>query len=152
MTYRFKEVTIRTDNSLKGMQQIGQLWQDITTGTIPVLFDTDHQLQQDVILLAKYSNYEQDEKGAYDFTIIGATASLIQELETQAERGIYKKYSISDANGDVNACTQKAWKLVWEEQKAGVLQRSFCNDYESSIPAAFSKDGKAYCTLYIAVQ
>ncbi len=30
--------------------------------------------------------------------------------------------------------------------------RAFSSDYESSVPVEYTKDGKAHCFLYIAVQ
>ncbi|MHB9323712.1 AraC family transcriptional regulator, partial [Fusobacterium polymorphum] len=32
------------------------------------------------------------------------------------------------------------------------LKRAFTVDYESSVPAEFSNDGKAHCYLYIAIE
>ncbi|MCH4239532.1 MAG: AraC family transcriptional regulator, partial [Oscillospiraceae bacterium] len=37
-------------------------------------------------------------------------------------------------------------------QKSGNIRRAFTTDYESSVPAKFTKDGKAHCYLYIAVK
>ena len=47
---------------------------------------------------------------------------------------------------------QKAWERVWAEQKNGGIVRAFTMDYESSVPAEYTKDGKAHCYLYIAVR
>lgn len=152
MTYTLKEVTIRTDNTGIGMRQIGELWRDVSSGVLPILFDSEHNLHQGIMPIAKYSQYEQAEKGAYDLTIAGVTEAFFQQLEAQVDAGIYRKYVASDENGDVTVCTKLAWGKVWEEQSAGLLCRAFTNDYESSVPAAFSQDGKAFCTLYIAVQ
>lgn len=152
MSYRLKEVKIQTDNTPCGMQQIGELWRDILNGVLPVLFDTDHSLQQGILLVAKYSDYEQNEQGTYSLTIAGVSELFFQQLEIQLELGRYKKYVVSDESGDVTVCTRIAWQKVWLEQKTGIIQRAFTVDYESSVPTAWSKDGKAHCTLYIAVK
>ena len=42
MAYILKEVTIRTNNTEKGISQISELWKDISAGKLPVLFDSEH--------------------------------------------------------------------------------------------------------------
>ncbi len=66
--------------------------------------------------------------------------------------GQFKKYDISDAGGDLKFCTQKAWEKVWSDTKNGEIKRSFTQDYKSSVPAEYTKDGKAHCYLYISVE
>ena len=45
MAYRLKEVIIRTDNTDDGMRKIGELWNDITSGKLPLLFDSEHHFR-----------------------------------------------------------------------------------------------------------
>lgn len=151
MAYRLNEVTIRTNNAPEGMMKIQEMWNDIVSGALPVLFDSGHQFQPGISPVSKYSGYASDENGDYDFSILGVTADFFREMEEGVERGIYKKYDESDDNGDMAACTRKAWEKVWAEKKEGVLNRAFTVDYESSVPAEYTKDGKAHCYLYIAI-
>jgi predicted transcriptional regulator YdeE len=150
MAYILKEITIRTNNSADGMKKIEVLWQDISTGKLPLLFDSDHVFQQDISPVAKYSNFENDEHGDYDLSIIAVTSDFFQKIETEVIAGTYKKYG--ESGEDNAACARNVWWKVWSEQKAGEITRTFSKDYECSVPAEYSADGKAHCVLYIAVK
>lgn len=152
MAYKLNEVTIRTNNSKEGMKKIGELWSDIMSGKLPILFDSEHNFLQGIFPVSKYSNYEADENGDYDLSILGVTAEFFQQMDKKVSDGIFKKYDVSDDSGDVTQCTKKAWEEVWQEQKDGKIQRTFTQDYESSVPPEYTKDGKAHCYLYIAVK
>lgn len=150
MAYNLREVTIHTNNSERGMQQIGALWQDITSGKLPLLFDSTHQFLPGVSPVSRYSNYASDENGDYDLTVMAVQSDFFANMEGKVQQGLYKKYDVKDADGSVEACTQKAWAAVWAQQKAGEIHRTFTEDYESSVPAQYTKDGCAHCYLYIA--
>ena len=64
MSYRLKAVTIRTNNSEEGIRKIAELWEDVLTGKLSLLADG-------IIPISQYSNYESDEKGDYDISIVG---------------------------------------------------------------------------------
>ena len=145
MAYKLKAVTIRTNNSEEGIRKIAELWRDILTGKLPLLSDG-------IVPISQYSNYESDEKGDYDISIVGVKHNFFEDMEKEVEKGLYKKYEAVDGNGSVELCTKKAWENVWIDSHSGVLKRAFTIDYESSVPAEFSKDGKAHCYLYIAVK
>ena len=145
MPYRLKAVTIRTNNSEEGIRKIGELWGDVLTGKLPLLADG-------IIPISQYSNYESDEKGAYDISIVGVDHNFFEDMEKEVEKGLYKKYEAFDENGNIELCTKKAWENVWNDAHSGILKRAFTIDYESSVPAEFSKDGKAHCYLYIAIE
>lgn len=149
MAYLLKTATIRTNNTSEGMKRIGEMWQDVLNGKLPILFNSEHQFQQGISSISKYSNYESDENGDYDLSIMGVTTDFFEQLENAISSGIYKKYNVS--GDDLELCTKKAWEVVWNEQQAGAIKRAFSEDYESTIPAQYAKDGKAHCYLYIAV-
>lgn len=150
MAYQLKSVTLRASNSESGMKKIEEVWADVASGALPILFDSDHTFQPGVSPVSKYSNYESDETGAYDFSILGVSSDFFEALEGLVLLGKYKKYE--RAGEDLLVCTKQAWEQVWGDQKAGKLCRSFTEDYESSVPAEYTKDGKCHCYLYIAVQ
>lgn len=149
MAYQLKTVTIRTDNTEDGMRKITELWQDITSGKLPVLFNSDGQFQEGLSPVARYSNYQSNEKGDYDLSIVAVTGDFFQNMEKEVQKGQYKKYEVSGE--DLSLCARKAWEQVWREQQTGVIQRVFSEDYESTVPAEYAKDGKAHCYLYIAI-
>ena len=45
------EVTIRTDNSAKGIEKINRLWQDMMNGNTALV------INQDTMLISRYSHY-----------------------------------------------------------------------------------------------
>lgn len=152
MAYTLREVTIRANNTAAGMKKIDELWHDITSGKLPVLFDSEHSFQQGISPISRYSNYKGDESGDYDLSILGVKADFFREMEQKVEKGLYKKYDVSDEGGDIGICAGKAWKIVWNEQKNGQIKRAFTTDYESTVPAKYTKDKKAHCYLYISIQ
>ena len=145
MAYTLKAVTIRTNNSEEGIRKIGELWGDVLTGKLSLLADG-------VVPISQYSNYESDEKGDYDISIVGVKHNFFEDIEKEVEKGLYKKYEAVDENGNVEMCTKKVWENVWNDTHSGVLKRAFTVDFESSVPKEFSKDGKAHCYLYIAMK
>ena len=40
MSYRLSAVTVRADNSPRGLAAIGRLWEDVQSGKLPLLFDS----------------------------------------------------------------------------------------------------------------
>lgn len=109
-------------------------------------------LSDGIVPISQYSNYESDEKGDYDISIVGVKHNFFEDMEKEVEKGLYKKYEADDKNGNVEMCTKKVWENVWNDSHSGILKRAFTIDYESSVPAKFSKDGKAHCYLYIAIK
>lgn len=150
MVYTLKEVTIRTNNTPDGVKRIEKLWEDIGTGKLPILFDSKHNFQNDVSPISKYSNYESDENGDYDLTVMGVKSDFFAHLENKVKSGEYKKYEYIDEN--IMASTQNAWKTVWKDQKDGLINRAYKIDYESTVPAEYTKDNKAHCYLWISIK
>lgn len=149
MAYVLQSLTIRTNNSNEGMQKIDAIWQDIASGKLPILFDSDHAFQQGISAVSKYSAYAGDEAGDYDLSILGVRADFFRQLENEVSAGRYKKYI--ETGDNLAHCAKTAWQMVWDEQKSGVIQRAYTEDYESTVPAEYTKDGKCHCYLYIAV-
>lgn len=149
MAYLLKEITIRTINTEEGISKIDEIWRDIMTGKLPVLFNSEQQFQQGISPISKYSNYASDNTGEYSLSIMGVTADFFQDMEKAVSIGKYIKYEESDENLGVSA--KKAWGKVWNDQKEGKIKRTFTEDYESTVPAEYTKDGKAHCYLYISV-
>lgn len=150
MSYVLKSITIRTNNSEEGMKKIADLWQDVASGKLPILFDSDHIFQQGISPISQYSNYESDESGNYDLSIKGVTADFFQKMEKAVAAGNYKKYDVT--GDDLASCAAAAWDSVWSDQKNGAIKRAFSKDYESTVPAEYTKDGKCHCYLYISIE
>lgn len=151
MAYKLSAITIRTNNSKEGLKIIDEVWMDVAIGKLPILFDSQHAFQQGISPVSKYSNYSSDENGDYDLTIMTVTSDFFQKMDTEVSKGFYKKYIEKDENGEISVCTRKAWERVWSEQKSGAIHRIFTEDFESTVPSEYTKDGKAHCYLYIAI-
>lgn len=149
MSYVLTSITIRTNNSEEGMKKIADIWQDVSSGKLPILFDSDRNFQQGISPVSQYSNYESNESGSYDFSIQGVTADFFQKMDKTVAAGSYKKYEAAGDN--LGSCAAAAWDQVWSDQKTGAIKRTFSVDYESTVPAEYTKDGKCHCYLYIAV-
>ena len=83
MAYKLKAVTIRTNNSEEGIRKIGELWGDVLTGKLSLLADG-------VVPISQYSNYESDEKGDYDISIVGVEHNFFEDIEKEVEKTVYK--------------------------------------------------------------
>lgn len=152
MAYKLKEVTVRTNNSEEGIKVIDEIWKDIVSGKLPILFNTDGMFQKGISPVSKYSNYSSDENGDYDLTIMAVTTDFFQKIDKEVSKGFYKKYDEKDESGEISVCTRKAWEKVWSEQKSGDIHRTFTSDFESTVPGEYTKDGKPHCYLYVAVK
>ena len=150
MAYSFSRVTIRTDNSDSGMTKINELWADIMTGKIPFDFIANGEPVKGLSPISSYSDYDSDENGKYNLSIMTVTADFFAKMESLIGQGRYIKI---DENGEsITECANKAWSKVWQLSASGELKRAFTIDYESTVPAEYTKDGKAHCYLYIAVK
>jgi len=150
MAYLLKEIAIHTTNSEDGMSKINEVWHDIVSGKLPLMFDSNGTFQQGLSPISKYANYESDETGAYDLTIFTATADFFAQMQGRVQTGEYRAYDF--AGSSIQEAANKAWAQVWEEKRTGKLCRAFTADYESTVPGEYTKDGKAHCYLYIAVK
>lgn len=150
MAYKLKSVTIRTDNSESGMAKINELWTDIMTDKIPLEFCENGKPVNGLFPLSSYSDYENEEKGKYNLTIISVTADFVANIEKLVAQGKY--FKIDESGETITDCANKAWSKVWQLTASGELNRAFTVDYESTVPNRYTKDGKAHCYLYIALR
>lgn len=150
MAYSFKSVTIRTDNSEGGMAKINELWADIMQGKVALDFMANGVPVKGLSPVSAYSDYESDEKGEYSLTIMSVTVDFFAKIEGLVAQGKY--FKIDESGETIAECADKAWSKVWQLSAKGELHRAFTVDYESTVPAEYTKDGKAHCYLYIAVR
>ena len=148
MSYHLDSVTLRSSNAPESIAQIAALWADITGGRLPLLFDSDGRLRPGISPISCYRNYESDETGAFDMTVMAVTAEFFTELEAKARAGSYRKFEGVDDGGDLGLCAKRAWEQGWSDK---TRQRAYAEDYESTVPPQYTKDGKAHCYLYLSV-
>ena len=133
MSYILKEVVLRTNNTPEGMEKISQLWGDILSKKISLLPENKNEL-----LISKYSNYESDENGEYDLTIMRRELKFLLKLDERVKNREFIKYEEIDDN--IENCARKVWNRVYIE------------DYQLDILPIFSQDGKCHSVLYISVK
>lgn len=152
MSYILNKISIRTNNSKEGIRSIEEIWRDISTGKLPILFDNEGNFKEGISPVSVYSNYESDENGNYDLSIIGVNSDFFKEMEDKVKQGLYKLYDEKDEEGNLSRCSKKAWEKVWNDTKSGKIKRKFTQDYESTVPKQYTADKKAHCYLYIALK
>ena len=145
MSYILKEVVLRTNNTPEGMEKISQFWEDILTKKISLLPENKNEL-----LISKYSNYESDENGEYDLTIMRRELKFLLKLDERVKNREFIKYEEIDDN--IENCARKVWNRVWEDKKNNKLNRVYIEDYQLDILPIFSQDGKCHSILYISVK
>lgn len=150
MSYSFKSVTIRTDNSESGMAKINELWADIMQGKIPLDFIQNGIPVKGLSPISAYCDYESDEKGMYNLSIMTVSADFFAKMEELVANGSY--YKIDESGESIADCANKAWSKIWDLSANGEIKRAFTVDYESTVPAPYTKDGKVHCYLYIAIK
>lgn len=132
------------------MARIDDMWRDIVSGKIPLMYDSDGRFLQGLSPISEYSDYESDEEGAYDLTVFTVDPTFFGMMEQKCALGAYKKYDLE--GDDIKDAANKAWSQVWKDKSEGTIARAFTKDYESTVPAEYTKDHRAHCFLYIAVR
>ena len=150
MSYSFKSVTIRTDNSESGMAKINELWTDIMRGKVPLDFIQNGVPVKGLSPISAYSEYESDEKGKYNLSVMTVATDFFAKMEKLVANGSY--YKIDESGESIADCANKAWSKVWDLSANGKIKRAFTIDHESTVPAPHTKDGEAHCYLYIAIK
>lgn len=62
---------------------------------LPIIFDSENNFQNDVSHISKYSNYESDESGNYDLSLLEVDSDFFRELENQVKMGNTKNMNPS---------------------------------------------------------
>lgn len=146
--YKLKSLSIRANNSTEGLAAISELWNDILMGRLSVSFKGNGGC----FPIARYNNYERDETGDFDYTIMEVDAEFIATKEKEVREGLFKKYEHRNESGDITKCTQEVWRQVWCDQNTKHINRLFATDYEMTMSKECTLDHSAYCRLYIAVK
>lgn len=150
MSYRLDAITFSNRDQLTPTT-MREIWCDIKSGKLPLLFDSKHDFIPGISPVLKYSDYSIDDKAKFTLSIIGVTTTFFRELEIKVKSGIYKKYDFCSNVFDLEECSKRAWECVNAEQANGIIKRAFTCDFESAVPKDYTKDGKAHCYLYISV-
>lgn len=147
MSYKFNSVTIRTDNSEIGMAKIKELWADIMQGKISLEFVENGKPVNGLFPISSYSDYENNENGKYNLSIMSITADFFAKMESLVEQGKYTK--IDESGKTIAECADKAWSKVWELSLNGNLNVLLLLTTKAQCPPNIRKTAKhiAVCTL-----
>ena len=80
MSYKLDKVTIRLKNDAEGLGKISELFADIVSGDIPLLFNSDKDFIEGIAPVSVYSNYESDETGEYDLSVMAVDKEFFKTL------------------------------------------------------------------------
>lgn len=150
MAYRLEAITLCTRGSIN-VAVMRELWDDIKHGKLPILFDSEHNFAAGVSPVLKYSDYSMDDRSKFALSIMGVDRPFFCDIEQKVQFGVYKKYEYSSDIFDLEECSKRAWEYVNTDQASGMITRAFTNDFESTVPKEYAKDGKAHCYLYISI-
>ncbi len=150
MAYRLEAITLCTRGLVNGAA-MRELWDDIEYGRLPILFDSEHNFVTGVSSILKYSDYSVNDKTKFSLSILGVTKTFFHTLEQKIQSGIYRKYDYSSDVFDLEECSKRAWECVNTDQANGIITRAFTDDFESTVPKEYTKDGRTHCYLYISI-
>ena len=150
MAYRLEAITLCTQRPVSAAI-MRELWNDVKHGKLPILFDSEHNFVAGVSPILKYSDYPVSDKSKFAVSVLGVTKTFFYTLEQKVKSGIYRKYDYSSDVFDLEECSKRAWECVNADQANGIIVRAFADDFESTVPKEYTKDGKDHCYLYISV-
>ena len=118
---KLEKITIRTDNTEKGVARIGELNNSVLSKELDLISEGNTSV-------VTYSNYESNDKGMYDYTISDYTVEDRDKLLHKLREDInYKEYTLN-ASTPVDSI-QNTWKEVWSAD----INRAFSIDYEFTL-------------------
>ena len=150
MAYLLDSISMKTDASPEAMEQVGELWKDIVSGKIPLMYDSDGRFQEGLSPITAFENVSLESPEPYTMTILTVPASFFGELNEGVAKGTYRMYEGTDEK-DIGKSADIAWEAVQKDIAAGILDASGLTGYESTVPAEYTPDHKAHCYIYIAV-
>lgn len=149
MAYILDSISMKTDNSPQAMEQTAELWKDIVSGKVPLLYDSDGKFREGLSPVTAFENVSLTSAEPYTMTILTVPPSFFAELNAGVSSGTYRLYEGTDA-ADLGKSTDIAWEAVQKDIAAGRLD-STVTGYESTVPPEYAPDRQAHCCVYIAV-
>lgn len=139
MSYRLREVVLEDGDGIE------ELWEDIVSGRLPLLFDSSGRPRKG---LSPVTCYAHSVKAGETQSVLAVTADFFRRLNEETEQGRYRRFDARDVNGDTATCAHRAWEQV---RRAGFRPKPDAVDYESTVPPEYTRDGAAHTYLYIAL-
>lgn len=150
MPYRLDAVEMQTDMSPESMQSVTELWNDIASGKLPLLYTSDGTFVNGLLPVTEYSDYADILDGAPCRMIIRTVEpSYFDELNKKVEEGSYRLYEAVSDSGNLPECSEEAWNMAHADDEAGKIKIDYSIAVESTVPGEYTPDGKARCMLYV---
>lgn len=150
MAYILDSISIKTDSSPEAMAQVTALWQDIVSGRIPLMHDSEGTFQDGLSPITRFEDVSLASAEPYTMTILTVPAAFFAGLAADVEAGRYRLYEGSDP-ADIGKSADMAWEAAQKDIADGILDAARLSGYESTVPAQYTPDHQAHCYLYIAV-
>ena len=90
--------------------------------------------------------------GRISYSIIAVESSFFGKIEQKVLSGEFYKIETSSSTESEQVCAKNAWTIAKEKEANGLIKRSYTEDFESSVPKEYTKDGKAHCYLYLGIK
>lgn len=148
MAYSLEAITLRDNMKEDGMARITAVWNDISSGRLPLIVDSDGNPREGLSPITRYHSWSPGDPSAEcEFTIMAVPAEFFAKMAADPEYATYQ-----GAGADVSEAAMAAWEQVDQDTKAGKVVPLYTDDYESTVPPQFTKDGKWNCTVYVHIQ
>ena len=147
MSYQLDAVTFQADMGPEGMAKTAEIWGDIGSGKLPLMFASDGTFNPALMPVTEYTDYETVQSGGpITVTIRMVSPEYLKNLEA---RGGFRRYETESAAGSIEECSLAAWEQAQRDMAAGSLNIDYSFAVESTVPAQYAPDGKAHCTLLV---
>lgn len=148
MAYVLDEITLHDNMKEDGMARIGALWADIVSGRLPLIKDSDGNPREGISPITRYHRWSPEDPAAEcDFTIMAVDSSFFPDMARNPEYACYR-----GSGASLEDAATGAWMQVDQDTKSGRIKPLYTDDYESTVPPEFTKDGQWNCVLYVHVQ
>lgn len=150
MAYRLSSISIQTDTSPENMQAVTEIWGDIASGKIPLLYDSTGEPAEKLSPVTEYLDFDGVLEGKpYTMVIRTVPYEYFADLEERTKAGELVKYETVSESGSIEECSTEAWQKVQQDEKDGRISIDYSWCLESTVPPDYTPDHTARCYLYV---
>lgn len=148
MSYQLQAITMKIDMSPESMAQVAEVWGDIGSGKLPLMYTSTGEPIKDALPITEYMDYSgvnNNEPCTMQIRVVGP--HFFGELNERAAAG---EFLVFENSADtIPECSEGAWNKVHGLELDGKLKIDYSYAIESTVPAEYTQDGHAHCTLYV---
>ena len=148
MSYRLDTVAMEVDMSPESMAQVTELWNDIASGKLPLLFTSDGKFIEGASPITEYIDYVGvNSNQPYTMQVRVVESDFFRNLNEKTAAGEFVLFE--DSADTIPECSAGAWEKARAQETDGRLRIDYSYAIESTVPPEYTKDGKAHCYLYV---